>query len=271
MVLGQSDWSGNYTAQILRTNSTYDRGTEENFVVAPQWTIPNFWYHYTQHFTDSSEASTAYTATDSSVGFVFVDTYILSDSFPHTNITKLHWDATKNTIAAAVQIYDWDGSLVHITCGSGSGSSLFGRMNTDDFVVHMNRAGFCHHTLTQKKFTTEFVDGYTGSVMETYSKSRNVRERTLLKRFNVFQTLPEISFVEVPPWKPDSPMENDLFIRIEKYSIVDKELNDDDRKMLADSLRCEIEYKLRSIFQKYETETENTAIAVTCTYGITAY
>lgn len=46
-------------------------------------------------------------STDVSVGFVFIDTYILSDKFAWQNITKLHWDTLRATVAVAARIYDW--------------------------------------------------------------------------------------------------------------------------------------------------------------------
>lgn len=54
-VLGYEDWKGNYTALPLRTNITYDVGKEEETDVhSPRWTLPNWWYHYTAHFSDAS-------------------------------------------------------------------------------------------------------------------------------------------------------------------------------------------------------------------------
>lgn len=53
------------------------------------------------------EANAAYGSSDGSVGFVFIDTYILSDKFRFQNFTKLHWDNLRDTVGAAVRIFDW--------------------------------------------------------------------------------------------------------------------------------------------------------------------
>lgn len=51
--------------------------------------------------------SGAYASSDVGVGFVFLDTYILSSQFRWQNITKLHWDNLNKTLSAAAQIFDW--------------------------------------------------------------------------------------------------------------------------------------------------------------------
>lgn len=256
-VLGTADWDSNFTAEVLKTNET--DGTSDG----PRWMLPNYWYHYTIHFSDASEASAAYGGTDGSAGFVFVDTFILSDKFPYQNITKLHWNALRDTVKAAVKIFDWvivvgdkailssggskgdpylsdtlrqllksyqvdayvsgndydmeiieDGPLLHVNCGASSGFDPLLRVKADNSVHYIPRPGFCHHVLTKKHFVTEFVDGHTGLILANYTKARNVRERSLLDRFHLYQGLPEIKYVEVPPWKHIAAGEEDLFLRI---------------------------------------------------------
>lgn len=58
---------------------------------------------------------------------MFVDTFILSDQFRFKNITALHWQVLKETITAAVQVFDWvivvgDKSLISADKSSSSSS-----------------------------------------------------------------------------------------------------------------------------------------------------
>lgn len=52
-------------------------------------------------------ANAAFSPDSASVGFVFIDTFILSKNFPFANITKMHWDNLRDTVSVAVNIFDW--------------------------------------------------------------------------------------------------------------------------------------------------------------------
>jgi len=118
-VLGDDDWQGNFTAQALKGNEVY-----ENFD-GPKWTFPNYWYHYVQHFRDSSATTSTFAGADVSVGFVFVDTKILNDDFAWANVTKLAWDDLRSSLSIASRIFDWVVVVGHqplISSGSSKGS-----------------------------------------------------------------------------------------------------------------------------------------------------
>lgn len=295
-VVGSEDWKGNYTALPMRTNQTYSMGKEthskihtnqtysmgkETYSIGkeahatstegfPRWFLPNWWYYYTAHFSDATGANAAFTNSDTSAVFVFVDTFILSNSFRFQNITKLHWNELRDTIAAAVRIFDWviavgdkamisngrskgdnylnntlgpflkdmkvdayisgndpdmeiveDGSLLHINCGAGS-DGIAASQKVNNTVVYVGTPGFCLHTLRKEAFYTEIVDGNTGQIKGNYTKSRNMRDRSLVNRFMLYKGLPEIIFIEIPkgviepPGKRvrKPPTEDDLFVKI---------------------------------------------------------
>lgn len=147
-VAGEGDWKGNYTALPLRTNQTYGIGHQ-----FPRWTLPNWWYYYSAHFSDSTGslycevniilniiqvhslsffqgANAAFGSAGGSAGFVFIDTFILSDRFRFQYITKLHWDNLRDTITAASRIYDWVivvGDKAILSSGSSKGDSYLSK------------------------------------------------------------------------------------------------------------------------------------------------
>lgn len=262
-VLGAEDWKGNFTAFVHKSQADY-AAVANVTALGPRWTLPNWWYHFTQHFQDASGNNTMVTATDVSAGFIFVDTFILSDAFAYPNITKKHWDTLKDTVQAAVQIFDWtivigdaamlssgaskgnarlfrsfgaflkdygvdayisgndydmeilkDGNMTHINCGSGSRADSLYRRPVSESVHYVAKPGFCHHVLSKQQFRTEFIDGKTGNVLYTYTQPRNDRSRSRFSRFRLYQGLPEITFIPIPPFgKATRPREGDYGILI---------------------------------------------------------
>lgn len=126
-VLGSADWKGNFTALVDKSIRLYEKGDVSQLKAeVPKWTFPNWWYHYTQHFQDATRAGAAIGARDASVGLVFVDTYILSDNFAYSNITKLHWDALKQTVTTLGKIFDWTivvGHAALVSSGASKGDA----------------------------------------------------------------------------------------------------------------------------------------------------
>lgn len=140
-VLGAEDWSGDYTAEALRTEvaysptGKYSTGTtnaaegqeeplqkpeEENAEAAvaaremqfsetyPKWTLPNWWYHYLMHFPASTGSAFINSGhKDMSVGLIFLDTWVLSSSFPFSDITRKAWQDAEKTLTLAPKLLDY--------------------------------------------------------------------------------------------------------------------------------------------------------------------
>lgn len=59
-VVGVEDWKGNFSALPARTNMTYGVPKEEvssETQGIPRWYLPNWWYYYVAHFSDSTGMS----------------------------------------------------------------------------------------------------------------------------------------------------------------------------------------------------------------------
>lgn len=81
--------------------------------------------------------------------------------------------------------------MIHINCGAASGGQSSGK-KTDNSVLYVGKPGFCHHKLTKKAFMTELIDGETGAVVGNYTKTRNIRDRSLIGRFALYKGLPDV-------------------------------------------------------------------------------
>lgn len=108
-VLGSEDWSGNYTAMRDRTDLVYGDGSEdESASNAPKWTLPNWWYHYAVHFAASTGSAFISSGhKDMSVGMIFLDTWVLSSSFPFGNVTEKAWTELETTLEIAPKVFDY--------------------------------------------------------------------------------------------------------------------------------------------------------------------
>ncbi|CBZ55692.1 putative acid phosphatase [Neospora caninum Liverpool] len=125
-VLGVDDWSGNYTSEALRTELTYAATSEqikegklapsdasEAAAAAentgyPKWTLPNWWYHYLMHFPANTGGAFINSGhKDMSVGMIFIDTWVLSSSFPFSNVTSRAWEDLEKTLELAPKILDY--------------------------------------------------------------------------------------------------------------------------------------------------------------------
>ncbi|XP_058515662.1 LOW QUALITY PROTEIN: glideosome-associated protein 50-like [Ochotona princeps] len=127
-VLGAEDWSGNYTAEAIRTEVAYSPTVAENeeglsiagtadatsamesqlATTYPKWTLPNWWYHYLMHFPAST--GTAFINSghkDMSVGLVFLDTWVLSSSFPFSDVRTKAWEDAERTLSLATKLLDY--------------------------------------------------------------------------------------------------------------------------------------------------------------------
>ncbi|KAL8437382.1 hypothetical protein ACSSS7_000977 [Eimeria intestinalis] len=128
-VLGAEDWSGNYTAMRERTDLVYGDGPEkEAFSNAPKWTLPNWWYHYAVHFAASTGSAFISSGhKDMSVGLVFIDTWVLSSSFPFGNVTERAWNDLETTLDVAPKVFDYIivvGNRPVYSSGSSKGDSM---------------------------------------------------------------------------------------------------------------------------------------------------
>lgn len=128
-VLGAEDWSGNYTAMRDRTDLVYGEGAEkETASNSPKWTLPNWWYHYAVHF--SASTGSAFISSghkDMSVGMIFIDTWVLSSSFPFGNVTEKAWTELETTLDIAPKIFDYIivvGNRPIYSSGSSKGDSM---------------------------------------------------------------------------------------------------------------------------------------------------
>ncbi|KAJ1608675.1 putative conserved acid phosphatase [Cryptosporidium canis] len=80
--MGQADWdNGNAHALLTRNNVTYDSNSD----IFPRFSFPNYFYHYVAHYTDTSNILSR---RDGTVLFVFIDTFILSSSFPDHKVSE---------------------------------------------------------------------------------------------------------------------------------------------------------------------------------------
>ncbi|KAF7458337.1 putative acid phosphatase [Cryptosporidium felis] len=80
--LGQADWdNGNAHDLLVRNNATYDSNND----IFPKFTFPNYFYHYVGHYTDTSNILSR---RDGTILFVFIDTFILSSSFPDHKVSE---------------------------------------------------------------------------------------------------------------------------------------------------------------------------------------
>ncbi|EZG55430.1 putative acid phosphatase [Gregarina niphandrodes] len=258
VALGGHDWDGNVTAMVLRTNATYGHFTRVREIEeedplrytedrGPRWTLPNFFYHYTQTFTDTSSASALMSAPEVSVFFAFIDTRILGQGFPVPGATERHWEELKQTLEAASKSYDWlfvvgdeaiyssgrsggskylrkhlrellrsnlvdayiagrdrdmevieDGSLSHIMCGSGSGGRAGKFFAHDGSIYWTKRPGFCYHTLTKNKFTTQFIDGLNGKTLHAFTKKRNIKNDAKTDKLKHLTQIPRVKYIPMP-------------------------------------------------------------------------
>eukprot|EP01054_Gregarina_sp_Poly1_P011321 Gregarina_sp_Poly_1__11320@NODE_947_length_5591_cov_64_240043_g671_i0_p1_GENE_NODE_947_length_5591_cov_64_240043_g671_i0NODE_947_length_5591_cov_64_240043_g671_i0_p1_ORF_typecomplete_len426_score56_27_NODE_947_length_5591_cov_64_240043_g671_i06331910 len=153
--LGANDWDGNVTAMVLRTNATYglplspallpwSEDNTESWVPSheeqdnefrtplpkarrgPRWTLPNFYYHYTQSFPDASVANSIMASPEVSAFFIFIDTKILGAGFPVDPMTSRHWNDLRTMIKSSAKTYDWViivGDQAIYSSGSSGGSS----------------------------------------------------------------------------------------------------------------------------------------------------
>lgn len=80
--MGQADWdNGNANLLLKRNNVTYDSNND----IFPRFSFPNYFYHYVSHYTDTSNVLSR---RDGTVLFVFIDTFILSSSFPDHKVSE---------------------------------------------------------------------------------------------------------------------------------------------------------------------------------------
>ncbi|KAF8820569.1 acid phosphatase GAP50 [Cardiosporidium cionae] len=128
-VLGTEDWGSNYTAQILRTaDANLPENSQDTF---PKWTTPNWWYHYISHFS-ASTGSALISSGHRNIGicFSFIDTWILSSSFPIRDVSQLAWTELEATLLGMSKICDYIfvvGDLAIYSSGGYKGDSYLSK------------------------------------------------------------------------------------------------------------------------------------------------
>ncbi|CDR98116.1 acid phosphatase, putative [Babesia bigemina] len=110
-VLGAGDWQGDFNSQINRNQQAYlTTQISENVETKglPRWTMPNWWYHYYTHFATTASMSLLKSGhKDMSVGFIFIDTWILSQAFPYKDVSNAAWADLKKVLEIAPKILDY--------------------------------------------------------------------------------------------------------------------------------------------------------------------
>nr|BAN64574.1 acid phosphatase, putative [Babesia bovis] len=110
-VLGAGDWLGDFNSQINRNQQAYftSQVDEKNGAKGlPRWTMPNWWYHYYTHFATTASMSLLKSGhKDMSVGFIFIDTWILSTAFPYKDVSNAAWADLKKVLEIAPKILDY--------------------------------------------------------------------------------------------------------------------------------------------------------------------
>ncbi|KAL8434041.1 hypothetical protein Efla_001513 [Eimeria flavescens] len=172
-VLGAEDWSGNYTAMRERTELVYGDGPDEEAVSnAPKWTLPNWWYHYAVHFAASTGSAFISSGhKDMSVGLVFIDTWVLSSSFPFGNVTEKAWNELETTLEVAPKVFDYIivvGNRPVYSSGSSKGDSmlqyylepLLKKAGVDAYI-----SGYDHDMEIIEDETISHINCGTGSVL----------------------------------------------------------------------------------------------------------
>lgn len=92
-----------------------------------------------------------------------------------------------------------DGNLVHINCGNGGGGKRGAMRTTAGSVAFSNKGGYCAHILEKRHFTTAFVDGHTGQILEEFEKTRNHKGRTFASTLGSYNRLPRVTYTPLPP------------------------------------------------------------------------
>lgn len=127
LALGQADWRTNVTAQALWSQLQFgqmqdgderlqrETDSEGRIVVSqkeiaatngPKFMMPNWDWHQTVNFQDAS-TNAIFGASDQTVAFLFIDTYMLSDSFPDEALRADAWNTLDKRLAATKGAFDW--------------------------------------------------------------------------------------------------------------------------------------------------------------------
>uniref|UniRef100_A0A3B0MZ80 Acid phosphatase, putative n=1 Tax=Theileria annulata TaxID=5874 RepID=A0A3B0MZ80_THEAN len=124
-VLGSEDWLGDYNAQYNRYHQFYLNGhvpqdlssvdyksDSNNSSHNPRLIMPNWWYHFFTSFSTNACTSNSVSLLksghkDLSVGFIFVDTWVLSNQFPYKDVTNDAWNELKKTLEIAPKVVDY--------------------------------------------------------------------------------------------------------------------------------------------------------------------
>eukprot|EP00915_Cephaloidophora_sp_WS-2016_P007711 GHVH01010616.1.p1 GENE.GHVH01010616.1~~GHVH01010616.1.p1 ORF type:complete len:417 (+),score=63.92 GHVH01010616.1:116-1366(+) len=125
--LGSEDWRFNVTAEAYYSQLTYglmddnderirgevdeetgNQAVSQKVISAgsAKFTLPNWYYHTDIHFSEES-SNPLFSTSDKNAIFVFIDTYMLSDSFPDQSLTAEHWNWLENTLSSANSAGHW--------------------------------------------------------------------------------------------------------------------------------------------------------------------
>lgn len=108
-VMGSGDWLGDCNSQVAQPNfngSEPNKNANDIQNGYPKWTIPNYWYHYFTHFTTTGNTLLS-GHKDVGVGFIFIDTWVLSPSFPFNKIHDKAWLELETTLKIASKVVEF--------------------------------------------------------------------------------------------------------------------------------------------------------------------
>ena len=278
-VAGTGDWQGNVSSFTTMTKLVYSNGRknlEESIILnldrkGAKWTYPNYFYHYTKTFTDSTSSNVYKSGDQVTAFFLFIDTTILSPGFADISLTNEHWKFLENSLEHASKAHDWvfivadkpiissgssggdkylfnhiepllkkysidayisgadhnmelidESNIAHINCGTGAFKGT-GSKRERYSKFYSTTPGFCRHTITKEKFTTEFLDS-NNKVLFSYDKKHNGKKLAKADRLYHAAKLPKVKLSHLPagiggvPITEKTETRNDLFVVI--YSIL---------------------------------------------------
>ncbi|EEA06483.1 uncharacterized protein CMU_009750 [Cryptosporidium muris RN66] len=80
--MGQADWDNGSSAELIKENNEIYDSIKD---IYPKFTFPNYYYHHVAHYTDTSSVLSR---RDGTILFIFIDTFLLSSSFPDHKVTE---------------------------------------------------------------------------------------------------------------------------------------------------------------------------------------
>ncbi|KAH7650030.1 acid phosphatase [Cryptosporidium bovis] len=227
--LGQADWdNGNANELLKRNNSTYD--SNKDFF--PRFGFPNYFYHYVAHYTDTSNILSR---RDGTVLFVFIDTFLLSSSFPDHRVSEkafqnlnktLHYGDIHHDFTVVVgnkylaSPYSIDSSLKKVQqlildtnvelVISGSNHGVFN--STVKSTTFLNCDSYCNFRVDGNKLTPYIIQG--GNQIELSPITTQLPSSILSFQGVAGDELPELEVIELSFKKGAKHLPREAFLKI---------------------------------------------------------